>query len=155
EMESTSFSDFAVEPHPAVHHVDQIDGDGEAEPCSTKASRHRTIGLAECFENGLPSILGDSEASVANGHVQFNRLRLDGDRFDRDVYFPLLCKLNRVTDEVHDDLTKTVGISGKTIRNIWRNPAIQLQSLFCRARRERSQSVAQGVAEKEWNVFQL
>ena len=133
--------------HAAAHQGDQPRRDRQPQPCAAEPSGGAGVGLLEGVEDrGLP-VLGDANPGVGDGEPQpdgaagrvagraFGQLHIEHD-------LALLGELDRVADEVDDDLPQPAGVALHDLRHLQVDVAGQLQSLGMGPHGERLHRVA-------------
>ena len=105
-MKGGSLPDGAFDPDPATHLPDQLRGDSQAQARAAMSAGRRFIGLRKGFENARLLRLGNAAAGIRNVKVQVSLAV--GSGLDRDAqnHFSLLGKLDRVVEQVDQDLPK-------------------------------------------------
>ena len=70
EVESAPLAYLAFDPDAPAHQLDQPRGDGQPQPCTSKAAGHGAVGLGECAEDETLFIGRDARSRVGHGKVQ-------------------------------------------------------------------------------------
>jgi hypothetical protein len=108
-----------VEPRPGLlvrliaptHHLAQLLGDAEAEPGAAIAPRRRAVGLGEGVKN-VPLLVGrDADPGIAHLKRQQNRSGVSIDGIDADTNLALFGELDRIAEQVGQDLPQASRIA--------------------------------------------
>src|SRR5579871_265412 len=106
----------AVHPDAALHHFDQLLGDGKPQPGPAVLACGRAVGLAELVKDDVLVLRFDADARVDYGRPDdgFTALVLDLDA-NRDA--ALFCELDGVAQQIRDDLLEAhrIGLDRREI----------------------------------------
>src|SRR5262249_32305198 len=114
EMKGTALAFGAVEPHPALHHVYEINRDGESKPRSAKTSRHGTVRLAERLEYHLLPVGRDAWTGILHGEMKLNfpcACIETLDRLDSNSDFSRIREFDGIANKVDHNLAKSMRIA--------------------------------------------
>jgi hypothetical protein len=154
-VERAAPADLALEPDPTRHALDQAPGDREPQSGSTEPPCGRGIRLSEGVEDEPAFVVGNADACVLHGDIQRHRLRRD--RFGVDTHRDLapLGELDRVADQIEDDLADSPGVADQIVRDIGPDLVHELEPLGVGERRERLEHLAERLAQAEGHGLQL
>jgi hypothetical protein len=154
EVELTADPGLALEPETAAHHLDELRRDGETEAGAAVSARRRRVGLDERPEDLPPLVLGHADARVSHRAAEQHVVVAPLGNGDLDAHLALVGELDRVADQVEQDLTEASRIAGERRRHVRRDAARQLQPLLIGARRQQLDAVFDGVADGERHVLE-
>ena len=151
----TAFSDLALHLDLSAHEPDQALRDGEAESGSAVAARHRRVRLRELLEDRANVFGCNADARVADGESQLHVIVGGQGRRDRNDDLTLLRELDRVSDQVHQDLTEARRIPAHRAGHFGRDLRQELEMLFARSDREQARRRVRDLRDIEGNRFEL
>ena len=154
-MERAALARRAVHPHLAAHHLDQVPGDGQAEPGAAVAARRRHVGLLERREQPLDLVGGDADAGVADGEVRAPRVDRLARHRDLDADLAALGELDAVAEQVQEHLAQAQRVADDALRRARLDPVDQLEPLLVRPDRQRPGGVGDDFGEIELDGFEL
>ena len=166
-MKRTAPARLALDADLAVHQGDQARRDREAQPRTAIPAGGRIVFLLECLEDLLLLIERDADARVADGEAQhlrragsaLGRLGLRAGagraRLDADDHFALLGELDRVADEIEQDLPEPSGIADQGVGDVRLDLADQLQPFLVGAEGQGAQRLPQDAPQREPGVVEL
>ena len=147
--------ELAVEPDASAHPLDEAAADGEAQPGPAEPARGRRIGLRKGVEDEAALLGGDPDARVLDRHSQGDGVGGHGLGVDANRNFAPLRELDRVADQVDEDLADPSGVAHEVVGDSWTNLIRQLERLGVGERRERLDRLRQGLAQGEGHRLQL
>ena len=133
-----TLAQLTVNGHLPAQHFHQLTGYRQPQPGSAVMTADRTIDLLERLENPLVLILGDANAAIA--HLQLQRLGraiVEGAAAHQQFHLALLGKLQRVGQQVTQDLLQPCAIGIQRKRHIGIDNNLQLQPFLLGHRPER------------------
>ena len=155
EVEGAAAIELAVEPDAPAHPLDQPATDGETKPGPAESARRRGVRLSEGVEDE-PALVGrDPDARVLHGHAQGYVLGGHGLGVDANGDFALLGELDRVADQIDEDLADPPGIADEVVRDTRTNLVRELERLGVGERRERLDRLGQGLPQGEGHRLEL
>ena len=104
EVESAAGSDAALRPYPSLHQFDDARRNGESEAGAAELARRGRIDLGIGGEDQLARLFRNPDPRVANREPQGSGGSVLGVGLDPDDHFTLLGELDRVPDEIDEDL---------------------------------------------------
>jgi hypothetical protein len=107
----------------------------------------RSVDLAEGLEEPVHPIGGDSDAGVANRHIDFVVLIVQDMRHNRDHDFARRGELDGVTEQIDEDLAQPGHIAEQGVWNMILDHIGQIDMLFRGARREQIERALETVAQ--------
>ena len=111
--------------HLAAHQLGQLAADRQAEAGAAVLTRRRGVGLGELLEQGEDLVLRDADAGVGDRQPEAARIgRLEA---RRDA--ALVGELDRVGDQVGEDLAQPVGVAAPHARGLRRDLDREIQPL--------------------------
>jgi hypothetical protein len=126
-----------VEPTPgslltpiAPHHQHQLLADGQTEPRVPVAAGRRCVGLGKGLEEPGLLFFGHADARVTDLETDRDRIRSVLDEMRPQGHLALLCKLDRVAEDVGEDLPQTEGVAAHGGRRAGLDVADQFQALL-------------------------
>ena len=133
----------------------EILADGQAQACTAVAARGRGIALHERIEQTVQLVRLDPDARVAHGHVDLIgvRGRLYGPH--QDDHLPLRGELDRVRDEVDQDLPQPRRIRHERRRHLRVDVTGQVDAFFSRLRGQQIDSLGDAGAQVEGVDFEF
>ncbi len=138
-----------------VHQFDQLHRDAKSQTGAAVATRGRTVGLAECLKDLLLFFGRNPDAGVTDHEVQIDLRFFERIDRDDDDDFALLGELERVADQVDDDLSESPGIADERVGHIRGYEVGQFHSLFRGPQPEGVHGVAQAVAQRKIDRLQF
>ncbi len=111
EKERAAHADRALHPDAPVHQLHELFGDSKAEPGTSVFARRRAVGLGEALEDGVQFFGGDSDARVRDCEPQIAGAVIIGVRLNPHFEMTLLRELDRVAEQINDDLAKPVRVA--------------------------------------------
>lgn len=154
EVKGTSGSDDALGPYASLHQLDHAPRDGQTQSRTAEFARGRSIDLGVRREDQLARIVGNANARVANCEPHPPRGWIVRIALDADDYFALLGELDRVTDEVDEDLAQPRRISDQRLRHVGGDPKRELEPLLMRSYGHHFERLVQYLAEIEIEVLE-
>ncbi len=118
-------------------------------------SRGRAVYLAESVKNHLLLIRGDSGPAVRHGEVESHRLVIGGLHFSFHRNPAALGKLDRVADQVQQDLAQADRIAHKDMGDVGRQHAPHFQAFLRCGRGEGLRGIMQALLDGEGNALQF
>ena len=145
-MKCAAFSHNAFGPNPSPHQLRQLLADRQAKPRTAVASGNRRIGLREALENRRQLVLRDTHTGVPDHKMNGARSSLCRviRHFEDDG--PLLRELDRIADEIDQNLVKAIWIAGQRAGDIGREMTRQFQPFLIRSHRENFDSFFDEIA---------
>src|SRR5579864_2993996 len=107
EVEHTPAVRLAFHPYLARHQPNQSRRNGQAQSRSSILSRRRSVGLSEGLENESLLVERNPDASVRDREMQAHILLGLGIFFDLENHSAALGKLDRIVDQVRQDLPQS------------------------------------------------
>ena len=107
---------LALEPDLAAHQLDQPAADGQAQPGAAVLAGGGHVGLGEGLEQFRRLLRGHADAGVAHGELELHLLAGVFEQFDLEPDLALLGELDRVVDEVGEDLAEPERIAEQILR---------------------------------------
>ena len=118
EVELAAHARFALRPDGAFHHLHQAFAYGEPEAGAAVFSGGGRVGLRKRLKEARALLRRHADPTVANRELQLDAvLKLFLDRHDQH-YLAVIGELDRVVDQVDEDLTETQRITHQVRRNI-------------------------------------
>src|SRR5262249_14906950 len=111
DVERATASDLALDPDPSAHELGELSSDGKAEAGASVLAGAGPVDLLETLEDQRLLVRRNSDAGVDDSETYAGRIfarRLDG---GRHAHGSLLGELDRVADEVDEDLTETYRVA--------------------------------------------
>ena len=141
EMKRAAGARLALDPEPSAHQPHERGRDRQAEAGAAEPARRRSVRLTEGFEDGVVLLRRDADAGVGDAEVQLRaalgaRVLPDG---DEDV--AALGELERVADQVRQDLLNPRRVADDAGRHVRVDVANELEPLLVRAEGERLERV--------------
>ena len=157
EMERAAASDFAFDPQPAAHQLDQPQRNRQPEARAAEAARRRAVGLGEGLEDVLLLVGGNADAGIADAEVQERTAGVVGIRRGVDAQhdFALVRELDGVAEDVQEHLAQSAGVADEVGRHVGRDVVGELEPFLRGAERQQLGGVADGLAEIERGVVEL
>ena len=103
-MECGSEADLAFYPDLSSHHLTQPLTDGQPQARSAIFACCRNVGLAEVLEEARLLFWCYPNAGIADGKMQPMLRRREALGFEPERYMSFLGKLDRVREQIHQDL---------------------------------------------------
>ena len=122
EVERAADARFALEPDAPAHQLDQPAADREAEARAAVLARGGHVGLRERLEQLRRLLRRHADAGVAHGELELHLLAGAFELFDVEPDLAVLGELDRVVDEVGQNLAEAQRVAEQMLRE-------------CRARR--------------------
>ena len=144
EVEGAALADHAVDPDPAAHHAHQAPRDGQPQPGAAVAARRGGVGLLEGLEDERLLFRRDADPRVRDRDVELHRIGRLSLGVDPDDDRAPLRELERIPDQVQDDLAQAAGIPDERVGRVPGDVDRELQPLLVGTEGERLQRVAQG-----------
>src|SRR5204863_8479594 len=110
ETEGRAAARLADQLDRAAHHLAELLGDGQPKAGTAIPTGCRAVGLGESVEDMLLLVQRDADAGIADLERYKRGAGLDGDRLDANRDLAFLGELDRIADQVCQDLTKPAGI---------------------------------------------
>ena len=110
-----------------AHHFCQPLGNGKAKSGSAIMPRSRSIRLREGFKYSFASFSRHANTTIAHLETQFQILSVILEHTEANKHFPLLGKLQGITNQVSENLAQAVGITGNRLRRVGINIKQQFQ----------------------------
>ena len=136
EMKRRPLADLALRPDTAAHQLAQALADGEPESRAPVAARGGGIGLAERLEEATEPVRRYPDARVAHGEVDLVAGSIQRRRRHRDHDLARLGELDRVAQEVDQDLPQAPGVADEHRRHRALEEVGELQALLGGVRRQ-------------------
>src|SRR5512143_3780059 len=103
-VKRAAFSDAAFHPDLTVHQFCELLGDRQAESGAPKLSRDRSMSLGKTFENGPQLVWRNADPGIRHRETNRARGKMVGVVRDFNDDGPLVRELDRVADEVDENL---------------------------------------------------
>jgi hypothetical protein len=147
-MESASSADFALDPDPAAHQAYQLRRDRQAQPGAAIETGRGAVGLGERGEDRLPPVGGDADPRVAYAEMQPDVAFCPrfGIEIDIDDHLSALGELDRVAQQIDEDLTQPRRVANDSIGHIEMNATGHFESLRLGPQAEHVQRIAEVLA---------
>src|SRR6185436_15593222 len=110
-------------------------GNGKTKARAAEVARDGTVGLGEGLEDGPLFVLGDADAGVGDGKLKFKTFGGPGTT-DLDHDFAALGELDRIADEVDQDLAKTADVADEHVGHLRPDAEGEFEMLLARAEAE-------------------
>ena len=148
---------LALDPDPAAHQLDQLAGDGQAQPGAAVLARRRAVRLGERLEDRLAACpagcrcrcRGPRSAGAASRDRNRSRTSSARPLHDRTTTSPALGELDGVADQVDQHLPQPARVADQAVGHVGADVAGQLQPLGVGAHGQRLERVAERVAQGE------
>ena len=128
EMKCAADVGLALEPDASTHQRDERRGNREAQARPPESARGRSVCLAEGFEDA--GLLLDRYADARVGHREVQRRAVAGDILaNRHHDVTAFGELERIPDEIRDDLLEPDGIAGDGLGNVRGDVRDELEAL--------------------------
>ena len=134
EEECAAHADLAFHPDAAVHQFHQLLRDGQAQTRAAVLAGSGTVGLGETLEDEPELVLGDADAGIGDGEAETSRPVVFGIRLDPHFEPALVGELDRVAEQVDEDLAQPVRIADQITRDVRRYGLAQPKTFGGRAR---------------------
>ena len=155
EVKSRSFSGFTLDPNLSAHQSHELSRDRQTQPGAAVFARGGRIGLRERAENLMLFVRRDSDPGIPDADAQDCSLDAWRPHLHADFYFPSLGEFDRVTDQIHNDLTKPGGVSDDGIRDIGSHVKNELQAFLLRLHRKCLDDFTQTLPQIEAQMIQF
>ncbi len=120
---------LALEPDAAAHQLHQAAGDGEPEPGAAVLARGRHVGLGERLEELRGLLRRHAHPGVAHGELQLDLVAGPLQQLDGEPDLAALGELDRVVDEVGEDLSETQRVAAQVLGDRARDVDEELEPL--------------------------
>ena len=140
---------------PAAHQRDEPLRDGEAEAGAAVAAAGRAVRLDEGLEEARLQLGVDADAGVA--HLEADDHRVPGRLVEGHPEDDLarLRELDRVADEVGEDLAQPAGVAPQRVRHVVADEAEQLEPLGLRGLGEGAEHLAHRAPQVELDALEV
>ncbi|MNE04413.1 hypothetical protein D3C80_969420 [compost metagenome] len=118
------------------------------------ATRNTGIRLAESLEQPRLIPLRDTNAGIADLHLNLELVIADRPLFDQNVNVSVFGKFNRVPHQISDHLLETQRIADDIIWYVIFDVQRQLKTFVVRGVRKQRHDFIQGAAQRERNAFE-
>ena len=149
-MEGAAFAGLAFHFDAPAHPLDQLTGDGGAQPGAAEAARHRGIGLRERLEDAFQPVGGDADAGVAHGQVH-----VAATAAGLQPHPAFLGELDGIADQVGQHLLHAQAVADKVGAQRRVVVEYQLQALGARSQFQRCAHLGAQRMQREVQRFQL
>ena len=120
-MKRTALVKLALHPNGSAHHGHKSCADRESQPSATVSSGHRAIGLGECFKDFHLLVGGDAYSSVFHSKMQAGDGGFVGFFNYGDKHFTTFSELDRIPDQIYQNLSNPTRISKDGLWNVRSN----------------------------------
>src|ERR1700686_1060272 len=155
EVKYAALPDFTLHPHFSTHHFYDPAGNGQAQAGPSESPRGGSVRLRESFKYQLLLITRNSDSCVRYANVQMYGVVGLTLRFRVNDDVSMFGELDRITDQIHDQLPETRWISYHCTWHVGRNPGGQFQVFLVGTDRQRLKGVAEKISDFEFNFFQF
>ena len=132
EEEGAAHPGLAFEPDAPAHQLDQPPADGQPQPGAAVLAGRGRVGLHEWLEELGRLLAGHADAGVAHRELELHLLARAFEQFDVQPDLAALGELDRVVDEVREDLAKAERVAQQMLGNRRRDMGQELQPLVVR-----------------------
>ncbi len=152
EVESAAAAGLALDPQPALHELHESLRDPESEPGATILEADRGIGLFEVLEDRRKPRRRDADARIDHREQDHagHEIVLDA---RRDA--PLFRELDRVAEQVQQDLPQAVLIADDDLRHLGEYDGRQFEALLRGGRLKQLNDVIHELRQMEGCFLQL
>src|SRR5271157_1834760 len=151
EVEAASLSGLALHPDPALHELDQADGNGQAQTGAAIAAGGGGAGLREWGEYRGLLFTRDADARVGDHKVQQGLPAAAFLHAGMQRHFAPFGELDGVADEVEDDLAEPGRIAHDGFGNLRSDLANHLEVLLMGAQRDAPDGFVESVPQIEFD----
>src|SRR5438067_1016968 len=155
EAEGGAAARLAGQPDRAVHHFAELLRNAEPEPGAAIPPCRRTVGLGEGVENVPLFFHRNADAGVTDFEGKQNRRSISVDRIDANANRTLFGELDRVADQIGQDLPQPRRIADQRGRQSGRQETSQLQRFTKSGIAESLDDVLDQIAEIKRRLFEL
>ena len=138
-----------------AHHLAKLLGDTEAEPGAAVAAGRRTVCLSERVKDAPLFLRRDPDAAIADVEREHHRWTLGLDRLDPNTHLAPIGKLDRIADQVCQDLPQPRRIADQRRRQAHRNKGRKLKPLRINRIGKGFDDVLNQIAQIERRLLQL
>ena len=129
EGERAARAGLALQPDAPAHQLDEPPRDREPEPGAAVLARGGHVGLGEGLEEAGRLLSGHADPGVAHGELQLDLVAGTLEQTDREPDLATLGELDRVVDEVGEDLSETERVTAQVLGDRARDVGQELQPL--------------------------
>src|SRR5215204_251411 len=130
EPECGAYAWLAPHAYLSPHYQNQLLADGQTEPGAPVAAGRRCVGLGKGFEEPGTLFFGHADACITDLETNRGRILSVLGEICPQGHLALLCKLDRVAQDVREDLPQTEGIAAHSGRRARLDEAGQFQALL-------------------------
>src|SRR4030095_826642 len=146
KVDRASGAEAAFHPDPPLHQLDDAPRNGQSEAGPAELACRGGIDLGIRGEDMLTCPLRNPTPCVAYCELQSTGGTVLGVRFDPNDHFPLLRELDRIPDEIDEDLSEPRRIAYERCRDFRGDAQPQLEPLFVGADGHDFESLVQNLA---------
>ena len=139
EREAAAHTGFTLDSDVAAHQCGKLPGNRKSETGTTVVAGIRVIDLRKLLEQFRLIFLADADATVLYRNTQPNLVRIETGHLiarTNDADIAIFRKLDRVADQVGDDLAQSYRVAAHHFRHVVRNRIAERQILALRLGRE-------------------
>src|SRR5215218_9178168 len=130
EPERGAYARLAPHAYVSPHYQHQLPADGQTETRAPVATGGGGVCLGKGFEEPGALLFGHAYARIPDLETDRSRIRGVLDKLGPQGHLPLLSELDRVAEDVGEDLPQTEGIAAHSARRAWLDEADQFQALL-------------------------
>src|SRR6266851_5103764 len=155
EVKNAPLARLAFDPDPSVHHFHQTRRDRQSQSRAPVNTRRRSIALQERRKDGGLFFLVDADSRVAHGEITVHFATVARLRLNAHHHFAVLGEFDCIAHQVEYDLAQPDRVAEQRIGSVGPDFIGELQALPVGLERQRFHGVAQALAQRERDGFDL
>ncbi len=126
-------AELALNPNVSLHHLNQPLCNAQAESRASVLARRRSVDLRERLEDDVELVRGDANAGVRDREQVSAGVIAPAVKLHAEHDLAALRELDRIPDEIDEDLTQSRRISQHPAGHVRHHMAYQLQTFLVRS----------------------
>src|SRR5262249_38563427 len=147
KVERAPLPRLALDPHSPSHELDELQRNGQAQAGAAVFARRRGVDLRKGLKEETQLLARNADARVTYREMEAGRRFVLGFALDTHGHFARAGELDRVADEVHENLPQPARVADEVLGYVVEHVAGQLEPFGVGAQRQRGDRFVEVVAQ--------